>query len=179
MALMLRRFLVVQALLMWQGGFLFYASFVVPAGTQLLGATGQGAITARVTDTLNVVGFVSLGVLALELSFTRDPNQRRTARRWWIWAVALGCQGLLVYLHLLLDALMDDDRRRVLIRAAFHPLHGAYLWVSTVQWVAGLLLAWAMLRAWRDEDGRAMNHTEKTEGERGGEKKATNNDFPA
>jgi hypothetical protein len=160
MALTLRRFLVVQALLLWQGGFLFYASFVVPAGTQLLGAAGQGAITARVTDVLNVIGFVSLAVLALELGCTRDPNRRRTARRWWIWAVALVCQGLLVYLHLLLDALMDDDRRRVLIGTAFHPLHGAYLWVSTVQWVAGLLLAWALLRAWREEDAR-----EKTEGE--------------
>jgi hypothetical protein len=154
MALTLRRFLVVQALLLWQGGFLFYASFVVPAGTQLLGAAGQGAITARVTDTLNIVGFVSLAVIAVDLSFTCDPNRRRTARRWWIWVVALACQGLLVYLHLLLDALMDDDRRRVLIGTAFRPLHGAYLWVSTVQWVAGLLLVWATLRAWRAEDRR-------------------------
>ena len=46
----LRRFLVVQALLLWQGGFLFYAAFVVPAGTEVLGsAAAQGAITVRAT----------------------------------------------------------------------------------------------------------------------------------
>ena len=44
-----RRFVVVQALLLWQGGFLFYAAIVVPVGTDELGsAFAQGKITARV-----------------------------------------------------------------------------------------------------------------------------------
>ena len=147
-----QRFLVVQALLLWQGGFLFYAAVVVPAGTQLLGAGGQGAITARVTDALNAIGFVGLAAVALELGLTGDPKRRRTAYRWWVWGVALVCQGLLVYFHLLLDALMDDDRRRVVIHTGFRPLHRMYLWTCTVQWVACLLLVWWMIRAWRDED---------------------------
>jgi hypothetical protein len=147
-----RRFLVVQALLLWQGGFAFYAAVVVPAGTRLLGAPGQGAITARVTDALNAIGVVGLAVVALELGFSRDPKPRRTARRWWAWGVALSCQGLLIYLHLLLDALMDDDRRRVADRTAFYALHRMYLLTSTVQWVACLLLVWWMIRAWREED---------------------------
>jgi hypothetical protein len=155
MARLLRRLLVVQLLLLWQGGFLFYAAVVVPAGTQLLGAAGQGAITARVTDALNAIGFVALGALALELSFTRDPKRRRTACRWWTWAVALACQGLLLYFHLLLVALMDDDRRRVLVRTVFHPLHRMYLWTCTVQWAACVFLVWWMIRAWRDEDRAA------------------------
>jgi hypothetical protein len=159
MVVTLRRFLVVQALLLWQGGFLFYAAVVVPAGTQLLGTTGQGAITARVTDVLNAIGFGALAVLALELGFTRDPNRRRVACRWWAWGVALACQGLLIYFHLLLDALMDDARRRILVRTAFHPLHGAYLCTCTVQWVAGLFLAWWALSAWREEDRGAVIST--------------------
>ncbi len=149
----LRRLLVVQALLLWQGGFLFYSAVVVPAGTRILGAAGQGAVTARVADALNAIGLGGLAVLALELGLTRDPRPRRTACRWWTWGVALACQGVLIYLHLLLDALMDDDRRRVLVRTAFYPLHRVYLWASTVQWVACLLLAWWTIRAWRAEDG--------------------------
>jgi hypothetical protein len=153
MLLTFRRFLVVQALLLWQGGFLFYAAVVVPAGTKLLGPAGQGAITARVTDALNVAGAVGLAVLALELSLTRDSNSRRTACRWWTWGVALLCQGLLIYLHVLLDYFLDDDRRRVVVRTPFYPVHRLYLWASTVQWLACLLLTWWTLRAWRAEDG--------------------------
>ena len=55
----LRRFLVLQSLLLWQGGFLFYAAFVVPAGTEVLGSSAaQGVITTRVVDALNVCGAV-------------------------------------------------------------------------------------------------------------------------
>jgi hypothetical protein len=154
----LLRFVAVQVLLLWQGGFLFYAAFVVPAGTRLLGRAGQGAITARVTDALNVIGLAGVAVLALELSLTRDPSARRTARRWWVWVVCFACQFLLLYLHLLLDAFMDDARERVLVKAAFYPVHRVYLWTSTVQWVACLLWAWLMLRAWSAEDRQRANY---------------------
>jgi hypothetical protein len=147
-----RRFLVVQALLLWQGGFLFYASIVVPKGTELLGAAGQGAITARVTYGLNGIGFVALGLLALELRYTRDPKPGRTRHRWWFWSALLVCQGLLCYLHILLEALMDDSRRRVLVRTTFYPLHQMYLWTSIVQSAACLILSWRTLSAWRAED---------------------------
>jgi hypothetical protein len=146
------RFLVFQTLLLWQGGFLFYTVVVVPAGTKLLGAAGQGAITARVTDALNAIGVVGLAALALDLTWTRDPNRRRTARRWWAWSVALVCHAILIYVHLLLDALMEDQRRVVIV-PPFYPLHRMYLWASTIQWFACVLLTWWTLRAWRAEDG--------------------------
>jgi hypothetical protein len=56
------------------------------------------------------------------------------------------------HFHLLLVALMDDDRRRVLVRTVFHPLHRMYLWTCNLQWAACMLLVWWMIRAWRDED---------------------------
>jgi hypothetical protein len=146
------RFLVLQVLLLWQGGFVFYAAVVVPAGTNLLGAAGQGAVTARVTDALNAIGAVGLAALALELRLTRDPNRRRVAYRWWTWGIALVCHGLLIYFHLLLDAFMDDRQRQVVIGPPFYPVHRLYLWTSTVQWLTCLLLTWWALRAWRDED---------------------------
>jgi hypothetical protein len=153
----LLRFLVVQALLLWQGGFLFYSAFVVPAGTRLLGRVGQGAVTARVTDALNAIGVVGVAVLALELSLTRDPNPRRVAWRWWAWTAAFACQFLLLYLHLLLDAFMDAERKHVVVGFAFYPVHRAYLWVSTAQWLACLLLAWLALRAWKAEDAQSSD----------------------
>lgn len=148
-----RRFLVLQTLLLWQGGFLFYTTFVVPVGTAVLGsATAQGAITARVTDALNAVGLVGLVVAAWDLNWTTDPARRRTATRWWCWAVAAVCQGAMLILHRLMDDLMNPGRTFVVIRGPFYPLHRMYLWASTVQWAACLVLAWFTLRAWHAED---------------------------
>ncbi|MBX9627942.1 MAG: DUF72 domain-containing protein [Gemmataceae bacterium] len=147
-----RRFLVFQALLLWQGGFLFYTAVVVPVGTRVLGsAATQGAITTRVTDALNACGVVGLGLLAWDLAVSRDPVRRRTAARWWWWAVAAACQFLLVVLHQLLDSFMDPGRTYVVVRPPFYPVHRLYLWASTVQWLAGLGLAWLTLRAWAAE----------------------------
>lgn len=148
----IRRFAVLQLLMLWQGGFLFYTSVVVPLGTKLNGPTGQGALTARVTDWMNLLGVIALVALALDVAFATDPNRRRTACRWWTWFVALVCQYLLFFVHACLDHFMDDARRLVLVHDAFYPAHRVYLWVSTVQWAAGLLLAWWSVRAWRAED---------------------------
>lgn len=147
-----RRFLVFQALLAWQGGFLFYSAAVVPIGTEVLGsAAAQGAITARVTDVLNLCGLAALGLLAWDLIVTRDPKPRRTAARWWCWAVAGVCLYLQFVLHQLLDYFMDPGRTHIVIGPPFRPVHRAYLWASTVQWLAGLVLAWLTLRAWMAE----------------------------
>jgi hypothetical protein len=148
-----RRFVFVQVLLVWQGGFLFYAAVVVPVGTEVLGsAAAQGVITARVTDVLNVLGLLGLAVACLDVSLTRDPSRRRTAARWWCWGVALVCQFLLFVCHQLLDAFMDSQRTHVVIGPPFRPVHRTYLWAVTVQWVACLVLVWLTVRAWRAED---------------------------
>jgi hypothetical protein len=148
----LRRFLVFQTLLLWQGGFLFYTAVVVPIGTNRFGAEGQGTVTARVTDVLNAVGVVGVAVLAVELGLSRDPSQLRTAVRWWLWGVALLSQALLLYLHVLMDAFMDPGRTRVVIRPPFYPVHRLYLWASTAQWLACFALTALTVAAWRAED---------------------------
>ena len=61
---LVRRFLVIQALLLWQGGFLFYAAVVVPTGTEVLGSFEQGRVTRHVTNSMNVIGAVTLIILA-------------------------------------------------------------------------------------------------------------------
>ncbi|MDY3556244.1 hypothetical protein R5W24_005407 [Gemmata sp. JC717] len=152
----LRRFVVVQLLMVWQGGFLFYTSAVVPVGTELLGKVGQGSITARVTDALNAVGVVALAALALDLLLTSDPSRRRALSRWALWVLAAVCQGGLFYLHAVLESYMDPDRRAVMVIPPFYPTHRVYLWTSTVQWAACLLFAWLTLRAWRAEDAERV-----------------------
>jgi len=153
MRISLRRLLVLQILLLWQGGFLFYTAVVVPTGTTVLGSSAaQGAITARVTDTLNLLGIIALAILAAELGLTRDPASKRTQARWWCWWALFITQGLLFYFHRLLDAFMDPQRTRVVIHPPFYPVHRMYLWASTAQWLAGLVLIWLTLLAWRAED---------------------------
>src|SRR5947209_8901828 len=96
----LRRYLVVQSLLLWQGGFLFYAAFVVPAGTEVLGsAAAQGAITIRATAALNVCGVAALAVACWDLAGTADRSSRRTAARWWCWTAAAVCQWFILFFH--------------------------------------------------------------------------------
>jgi hypothetical protein len=148
------RFLVVQALMLWQGGFLFYAAVVVPTGTDVLGsAAAQGVITGHVTEVMNDIGLSALIVLAIDARLTLDSSDRRTELRWWCWAVAFLCQLLLYYFHQLLVAFMDPTRTRVVIHPPFRPVHRLYLWTITIQWMSCLLLVWFNLRAWRDEDG--------------------------
>ena len=132
---------------------MFYAAVVVPAGTEVLGSSAaQGAITARVTDTMNTIGIVALAILALDLRLTRDRFEQRIAARWWCWTTALLCQGLLFYFHLLLDAFMNPERTRIVIHPPFRPVHRLYLWTITVQWFACLIMIWLNLKAWRSED---------------------------
>ena len=153
MRLSLRRLLVVQVLLLWQGGFLFYTAVVVPTGTSVLGSASAQARSPRVTDALNRIGLVGLAILAVELGLTRDPIAKRTLARWWCWWVLFVAQFLLLYFHCLLDAFMDPERTRVVIRPPFYPVHRLYLWASTAQWLACLVLVWLTLLAWRAEDG--------------------------
>jgi len=154
-----RRFCVVQALFLWQGGFLFYAAIVVPTGTKVLGSAAQGAITARVTDSLNVIGVVTLALLAWELNGGHDPNRQRTVARRWCWVVMLVCQGLLFYLHERLDSFLDPTRMWIEAHAQFYPVHAAYLWTSTMQWVACLFFTGLTLAAWRAGERHAAQNS--------------------
>lgn len=147
MTTLVRRWLLVVALMVWQGGFMFYGGVVVPVGADVLGSDReQGFITQRVTDWLNVVGAVALAVWAWEWVAAR---RWRHGLAWGLMAAALAAQ---VWLHPQMDALLDGDERRVRDRPALRRLHQAYLAVSTVQWAVALGLTALTLRAWRVED---------------------------
>ena len=90
-------------------------------------------------------------VAKVDLASAGLVTARRVAARWWTWGAATACLLVLLYVHLLMDALMDAGRTRVVIHPPFYPLHRVYLWASTVQWAACLVWLWLTLRAWRGE----------------------------
>ena len=142
MIVFLRRFLVFQALLAWQGGFFFYAAVVVPIGTDLLGsAKEQGFITQRVTHWLNLLAVVYLALAAWDQRYSRGRT------RWFVWLAQLLVLAALVPLHAHLDTFMDAESGR-LARGNFYPAHAIYLWLSAAHWFLGLAAAALMLAAW-------------------------------
>lgn len=155
MTTLLRRFLVVIALMFWQGGFTFYVSVVVPMGTAVLRSTvHQGFITRKVTVWMNLTGAVVLVVLLVELVASRSESGAGW-RRWLrivAWLIMACSQGLLFWLHGYLDSLMVERGRIVLDPEVFYPAHRVYLWAHTVQWFAGLVFVGLTLRTWQMED---------------------------
>jgi hypothetical protein len=103
----LRRFLVIQALLLWQGGFLFYAAVVVPVGTDVIGSFGQGMVTRHVTDWMNAIGAVAVALLAWDQwADGGAPGYRRA--RWGLWAVLVGSLLGLALVHLRIEPYVDS-----------------------------------------------------------------------
>jgi hypothetical protein len=147
-----RRFLVVAALMFWQGGFTFYAAVVVPVGQEVLEShLRQGFITRQVTKYLNLSGAVALLILALDLVAAREAAWVRRLR-WLLWLAMVGALAFLVWLHPHIDQYLDPVREKLINGKAFRPGHRLYLWVSTVQWGCAIAYAWLTLRAWREMD---------------------------
>jgi hypothetical protein len=58
-----------------------------------------------------------------------------------------------------MDQYLDLKRSVIVDRPYFHFLHRVYLYVSTVQWAVGIVLAGLTLSAWRAVDARPRNLT--------------------
>ncbi len=149
MVKLLRRLVVLAALMLWQGGFTFYGAFVVPIGAEILGShLDQGFITQRVTNRLNVIGAVALAILAWDVAVC--PAGRRW--RWASWGLLVASLCGLLWLHTSLDGLLDAEQQDILDPEAFRENHQLYLLVSTLQWVLALTSLAQALWAWRRQD---------------------------
>jgi hypothetical protein len=150
---LVRRWLLLWALMFWQGGFTFYGGVVVPVGSAVLGSEReQGFIPRSVTNYLNLAGAVALAVWGWDLSAGRALSLGGRRLRWAIWTGLVLSLALLIWLHPRLDELLDPEDVLVLDWHRFRTLHERYLIVSTVRWAGCLLLSALTIRAWRDED---------------------------
>jgi hypothetical protein len=148
-----RRGLVLAVLLFWIGGFTFYAAVVVPVGQEVLGShRKQGFVTRQITHYLNLAGAVALVPLAWDTAVSRTGSPRRRRARWAAWLGMGLTLGLLVWLHVRLDDLLDLESFAIRDSHAFYLDHQRYLWVSTAQWVCALVYGVLALQEWRDED---------------------------
>jgi len=148
-----RRYLLILAVIFWQGGFTFHSLVVVHVAHRVLGSrVEQGYITRIASDYMNLAGAVALALWSMDITLTADPRDLRRRLRWAIWAIMLLALGVLAWLHLRLDQHLASDEFRVIDRPLFRDLHRWYLHSSTVQWVGALVLIAATLAAWRAED---------------------------
>lgn len=156
MLILARRFLVIAALMFWSGGFVFYASVVVPIGTEVLGgATEQGFITRQVAKRINWAGTAALVIFAWDALSTHDRPWRRILR-WASIGVMLSCLTVLLYLHPRMDALMPGTPDLDFVDyERFDNMHQVYLWTITVQWAASVGFMALSLAAWRDRDRKS------------------------
>ena len=156
--LLVRRLCLLVAIMFWQGGFMFYGAVVVPIGSEILGShQAQGSVTRSVTNYLNMAGLAALGFLLWDLASAREIAVVRHRLRWALWLVLLLTLGLQGWLHVLMDRLLDIESQQILDKARLRYLHMWYLNISTIQWVANLMLVALTLLTWRSEDSiRAM-----------------------
>jgi hypothetical protein len=141
----LRRFLVVAALMFWQGGFVFYAAVVVPVGRDKIGSL-QSYVTQYVTDYLNLSGAIALLLLAWDVL----ASSVKKGRRWALWLIMAAALAVLVWLHIRLEDSLNPEGPDW---RAFTVNHRLYLWTSTVQWGCAVLFTLISLQVWKSEDG--------------------------
>ena len=122
----------------WWGGLTVYAAIVVPIGTEIFGSTEQGFVTQRVTNWLNLLAALMLCLSAWIVFASR--------RRWLIgtWAAIAVSLAALVVLHVSLDRMLDPTLHSISDTDHFYFIHRLYLWVTAVQWLAGIGLFWGL-----------------------------------
>lgn len=150
MITVLRRLLLLLALMFWQGGFMFYGAVVVPVGAGVLEShREQGFVTQSVTNYLNAAGVMALAGWCWDVAAGGAVGRRP---RWIGLGLLAVLLGVLAWLHPQLDALLDADGFRILDRPGYRRLHQWYLVVSTIQWAGAVWLLVLTLRSWRTED---------------------------
>ncbi len=146
--LVTRRFLLLFALMFWQGGFMFYGAVTVPIVRAQLGpGPDRSLITQQVTQWMNLVG--TLAILVMFADLWASPIERKRWR-WAAWLAMALPQPVLIFLHRQLSHQMAAAGFQS--SSGFLVWHRLYLSMSAIQWLGGMAFALLSIRAWRDED---------------------------
>lgn len=122
----------------WWGGLTVYAGIVVPIGTELIGSIEQGFVTQRVTNWLNILATL---VLCLSAWNVFASHRRWLMATWTVIAISLVA---LIVLHATLDRMLDSTQHSISDSDHFYFIHRLYLWLTAVQWLAGIGLLWGL-----------------------------------
>ncbi|WP_029630250.1 hypothetical protein [Zavarzinella formosa] len=134
-----RRWLVWQALMFWQGGFLFYAAIVVPMGTDELGGFTQGRVTRPVTEWMNLIGLPALLLMAWD-----QLAAGKSKYRWVCWGIMVSGLAGEFALHPVIGRFVDAAEGELIPQfEVFYWWHRLYLLAATAIWAASL--AWTAL----------------------------------
>ena len=141
------RYLALVGMTFWLGGFTFYSAIVIPILHDELGGRESGMITGQVSNDLNVFGVVAV-VTWWTLLYVERSHRDRAARWFRVGLLTMTTAVLagLIYLHPILDAILDTGEMR-----AFYPLHQVYLIASSIQWGINLALLALTVWIWRPE----------------------------
>lgn len=146
MTLWIHRVVLLALFAFWFGGFTFYTAVVVPIGTDVLGSSRtQGFVTQQVTHWLNLIGGAALLAFVVDAIWFRHDQSKRHRILLWVLIVGLALLWTgLVFVHPVLDRMLDAENEFISDENSFYQWHRLYLWLSTVQW----LLLWGWLILW-------------------------------
>lgn len=131
------RFAITVTLAVWWGGLTFYAAIVVPLGIEQFGGVEQGALTQRVTLRLNMAGTI-VGIFLLADALGRKPRNCRVV----LASALIGLQAGLWFWHSRLSRWLGATSMSPRSDESFYFEHRIYLWITTVQWLVGLVCLW-------------------------------------
>lgn len=153
------RTILIAAFALWFGGFIFYVSFVVPIGSRVLNsARTQGFITQEVTHWLNLVCGIAVAMMLAESAISW--KQSRPPWRGIQLTAVLACLAMLgglIWIHPLLDGLIDLENGKITNRQRFHGLHRVYLWLCTLQWAAACVWLPIAIASWENRERKLVN----------------------
>ena len=132
------RLFVLLACATW-GGIFFYASVVVPIGTEVIGSMEQGFITQKVSRIHNGLSVVFLTCLGIE-------SIRLQSISLGVASATLAANVLFLTLwHAHLTSNMNFAEHSV--PSTFYQQHAVYLWLFAVEWIQGMVISALLFRS--------------------------------
>jgi len=123
----------------WWGGIFFYASVVVPIGTEAIGSMEQGFITQKVSRIHNGLSVAFLACLGIE-------SIRLQSISVGVLTATLAANILFLTLwHAHLTSSMNFAEHSV--RSTFYQHHAVYLWLVAVEWIQGMVISAMLFRS--------------------------------
>ncbi len=152
------RNLAMLSMMLWMGGFTFYAGFVLHTLEDIYGEPEAGFVTQRISDIINICGVVAIALwwalIAAEGRWFRTNGLRFWSRTRLVSLAA--STGLLVFL-IALNPSLDEHLASKGVGGGFYALHQTYLIASVAHWAVNLAATVATVAGWTVERPAAVD----------------------